>query len=173
MWILIQLMDLQDHLSIGLLGECLFNLSKPSPIRRKKIPMVHQGRPSLSVCGEDEILPTVVSMYMTDSEQRLPSRSEVLVCSEETTKCDIERFVRRAMLPCETKGIWFECCVAESVTQCNPIVYVFEIFCVFNVRLDLKIQSFGLRICSSLSFLMGSDGDGFGDLDYSIWHIVI
>lgn len=97
-------MDLEDHLSIGLLGATLFNLSLNSPVRRSKLPGLHHGRPNLLICGEDEIFPAVISIYMKDAKQPLPNRSEVLVCSAQTTKDDVERFVRRALCTCQTKG---------------------------------------------------------------------
>jgi len=66
---------------------------------RRELPATFEpGRPHLVVCAEHDTIPTLLSLYMTSPDQPLPTRSEVLLCHEETTKVDVELQLRRALL---------------------------------------------------------------------------
>nr|XP_039247899.1 E3 ubiquitin-protein ligase rnf213-alpha-like [Styela clava] len=93
--------DLEDYLSIEQLGKCLDNLSQEGQSHRQLIPGLRHGQPNLLVCNEEDILPTVLSLYMNNIDQPLPGRSEVVICNEETTADEVERFFRRAMCSCQ------------------------------------------------------------------------
>nr|XP_039257181.1 E3 ubiquitin-protein ligase rnf213-alpha-like [Styela clava] len=93
--------DLEDYLSIEQLGKCLHNLSQEGQSHRQLIPGLRHGQPNLLVCNEEDILPTVLSLYMNNIDQPLPGRSEVVICNEETTTDEVERFFRRAMCSCQ------------------------------------------------------------------------
>ncbi|XP_077967570.1 E3 ubiquitin-protein ligase rnf213-alpha-like isoform X2 [Styela clava] len=93
--------DLEDYLSIEQLGKCLHNLSQEGQSHRQLIPGLRHGQPNLLVCNEEDILPTVLSLYMNNIDQPLPGRSEVVICNEETTADEVERFFRRAMCSCQ------------------------------------------------------------------------
>ena len=75
----------------------LSNLCQPRDIHRNLLVGLSVKKPNLLVCDENDIIPTVLSLYLNDDEQPLPSRSEVLICSEETCEDEVERFMRRAM----------------------------------------------------------------------------
>ena len=67
------------------------------------------GRPNLIICAADIVWRTVLSIYMTSSEQPLPSTTEVLICSENTTGEEVELLLRRAITQAPDKGkLWCE-----------------------------------------------------------------
>ncbi|XP_077976279.1 E3 ubiquitin-protein ligase rnf213-alpha-like isoform X2 [Styela clava] len=102
-----RVITLQDSLSIEHFGRFLRYLHDGASqflVHRELMQPLHKGRPNLIVCPEHEILPTTLSLYMYNKEQPLPTRSEVLLCSEDTTADDVERFMRRAMCHCENIG---------------------------------------------------------------------
>ncbi|KAL9988404.1 hypothetical protein ACROYT_G002842 [Oculina patagonica] len=55
-----------------------------------------RGRPNLMLVPKDDVLATVLALYMHDKKQPLPNHEEVLICTPETTTEEIELLWRRA-----------------------------------------------------------------------------
>lgn len=60
-----------------------------------------KGKPNLLLCPVSDMLATIISIYAQNPDQPLPTVSEVLLCSPETTLEDVELFMKRAMLSCD------------------------------------------------------------------------
>nr|XP_039260123.1 E3 ubiquitin-protein ligase rnf213-alpha-like [Styela clava] len=106
-------LTLKDYLSVEHLGKFLTVLHaegnvRPNPHRKLSHNLI-TGRQNLLICRDDEVLQTVLSIYMEDNTQPLPTASEVLICGEETTSDEVERFMRRAMCKCDTNGQQIYC----------------------------------------------------------------
>nr|XP_039250627.1 E3 ubiquitin-protein ligase rnf213-alpha-like [Styela clava] len=98
--------DLQDSISIEHLGLFLDILSKTTAdkIYRELLSGLNHGQPNVLICNGDEILPTVLSLYLKSANQPLPSSSEVVICNEDTTADEVDRFMRRAMCDSSRNG---------------------------------------------------------------------
>ena len=57
-----------------------------------------EGKPNLVICPENDMFSTLLSIYMLSNKEKLPSLSEVLLCSENTSKDEVELFLRRAIM---------------------------------------------------------------------------
>jgi len=103
-----QVTSLSDCVSLEHLGEfltilCRINRFQAHP--KRELPDVcFAGRPNLIICAADIMWRTVLSIYMTSSEQPLPSATEVLICSENTTGEEVELLLRRAIIQAPNKG---------------------------------------------------------------------
>ncbi|XP_062570766.1 E3 ubiquitin-protein ligase RNF213-like isoform X2 [Saccostrea cucullata] len=88
-----------DFLSIDHLGMILETLYEQGngTIKRTLLDPLKCGKPNLIVCPRREILPMVLTLYMTDQNLPLPSRNEVLLCTDSTTKEEVTIFFRRAL----------------------------------------------------------------------------
>nr|XP_039261340.1 E3 ubiquitin-protein ligase rnf213-alpha-like isoform X1 [Styela clava] len=103
-----KVLTMQDYLSVEHLGKFLTHLHENHDIKHKVVkdlePPLEKGRPNLIVCQEAEIIPTLLSLYMKNRDQPLPTASEVLLCSKQTTSDEVERFMRRALCKCKSNG---------------------------------------------------------------------
>ncbi|KAK9530838.1 hypothetical protein VZT92_012317 [Zoarces viviparus] len=90
---------LNEYLDISSLAHFLSCLSETNQqhMIRNLPPVLQEGRPNLVLCPDVEVFTTVLSFYMQNPEQPLPSTDEVLVCREETTEEEVEIFLRRAL----------------------------------------------------------------------------
>ncbi|XP_077968820.1 E3 ubiquitin-protein ligase rnf213-alpha-like [Styela clava] len=89
-----------DFISMAHLGEFLTQLrhEKETDNLDRLLPWPLQpGQPNLHICSDQDMFFRVLSLYMDDSDQPLPTASEVLICTEKTTEDDVERFFCRAM----------------------------------------------------------------------------
>nr|XP_039269384.1 E3 ubiquitin-protein ligase rnf213-beta-like [Styela clava] len=99
--------DRKDFISMAHLGEFLTQLSHRNKIEKLKriLPWPLQpGQPNLLTCSDQDMLLRVISLYMEDLDQPLPTASEVLICTEKTTEDNVERFFCRAMSESENNG---------------------------------------------------------------------
>ena len=70
----------------------------PNFIPRRKFPSgLEPGKANLIICQESDLFTTLLSLYMHSSKESLPSLSEVQLCSDTTSKEEIELFLRRAI----------------------------------------------------------------------------
>nr|XP_039260808.1 E3 ubiquitin-protein ligase RNF213-like [Styela clava] len=103
-----KVLTMQDYLSVEHLGKFLTYLHENHEIKEKVTrsmePPFVKGRPNLIVHQEVEAIPILLSIFMKNSNQPLPTASEVLLCSEETTSEELERFMRRAICKCKSNG---------------------------------------------------------------------
>ncbi|KAL0964856.1 hypothetical protein UPYG_G00329960 [Umbra pygmaea] len=90
---------LTQHIDIATLARLLTCLSKMNKLHvKRKLPQaLQEGKPNLFVCRSTEVLSTTLAFYMDSPEQPLPSTDEVLLCREDTTKEQVEIFLRRAL----------------------------------------------------------------------------
>ncbi|XP_058476821.1 E3 ubiquitin-protein ligase rnf213-beta isoform X2 [Solea solea] len=90
---------LNEYLDISSLAHFLCCLSEMNQqyIVRNLPPILQDGKPNLLFCPSAEVFTTVLSFYTESPEQPLPSADEVLLCTEETTKEEVEIFLRRAL----------------------------------------------------------------------------
>uniref|UniRef100_A0A3P9PGV9 RING-type E3 ubiquitin transferase n=1 Tax=Poecilia reticulata TaxID=8081 RepID=A0A3P9PGV9_POERE len=85
-----------DILTLAQLLECLSETNSLHMIRNLP-PGLQVGKPNLVLCPSAEVFTTTLSFYMESPEQPLPSSDEVLVCREQTTREEVEIFLRRAL----------------------------------------------------------------------------
>ncbi|XP_054899206.1 E3 ubiquitin-protein ligase rnf213-beta [Poeciliopsis prolifica] len=90
---------LEESLDILTLAQLLECLSETNPLHmiRNLPPGLQVGKPNLVLCPSAEVFTTTLSFYMESPEQPLPSSDEVLVCREQTTREEVEIFLRRAL----------------------------------------------------------------------------
>ncbi|XP_068694646.1 E3 ubiquitin-protein ligase rnf213-alpha-like isoform X2 [Montipora foliosa] len=86
-------------LSLDDLGKVLNHLgSLGSKKRKRRHPRyLKKGKPNFVVIPKDDILGTVLSLYMHDTTQSLPLSEEVLICTSDTTAEEIELLWRRSL----------------------------------------------------------------------------
>nr|XP_039268822.1 E3 ubiquitin-protein ligase rnf213-beta-like [Styela clava] len=104
--------DRKDFISMAHLGEFLTQLRHRNKIKKLKriLPWpLREGLPNLVTCSDQDMLLRVLSLYMEDLDQPLPTASEVLICTEKTTEDDVERFFCRAMGESENSGSLLFC----------------------------------------------------------------
>lgn len=89
--------SMKDYLSIEHLGMILECLKSRDPLERTLPTYLKRGQPNLIVCPQNELLQTVLSLYMEDDEATLPTRKEVLLCTEDTTAEEVELLLLRAI----------------------------------------------------------------------------
>jgi hypothetical protein len=89
-----------SYVSLDILGRALQQLASSSPISPKRsfaTDHFHLGEPNLLVVPQDEIFSTILSLYMSDPEQSLPSAQEVLICSSSTLLEEVCLFWRKVL----------------------------------------------------------------------------
>ncbi|XP_078381354.1 E3 ubiquitin-protein ligase rnf213-alpha-like isoform X3 [Oculina patagonica] len=88
-----------EFLSLDELGKLLLHLtSQGSKKGRRRYPRyVKRGKPNFVVVPKDDIFGTVLSLYMHDTSQSLPTSEEVLICTSDTTAEEIELLWRRSL----------------------------------------------------------------------------
>ncbi|PFX29705.1 E3 ubiquitin-protein ligase RNF213 [Stylophora pistillata] len=86
-------------LSLHELGKLLLHLASQGSKRgRRLIPRyLKRGKPNFFVVPKDDVLGTLLSLYMHDSSQSLPTTEEVLICTSDTTAEEIELLWRRSL----------------------------------------------------------------------------
>ncbi|XP_070579262.1 E3 ubiquitin-protein ligase rnf213-alpha-like [Ptychodera flava] len=91
--------SVQEYLSLEHLGKILQIIAEKgdSKASRQRPICLNEGKPSLIVRPAGEILNTVLSFYMTDTNTPLPSYDEVLLCTQQTTLEEVVLLWRRAM----------------------------------------------------------------------------
>ncbi|XP_053396012.1 E3 ubiquitin-protein ligase rnf213-alpha-like [Mercenaria mercenaria] len=91
--------NVKDYLSLEHLGIILGYLAEKNThvMERSLPPGLKEGLPNLVVCPSDDVLPTTLSIYMTEKEQPLPQSDEILMCTPATTKDEVDIFWRRAL----------------------------------------------------------------------------
>ncbi|XP_015244846.1 PREDICTED: E3 ubiquitin-protein ligase RNF213 [Cyprinodon variegatus] len=97
---------LDESLDIVRLAHLLMCLSETNQqhMIRNLPPVLQEGKPNLVLCPSAEVFTTTLSFYMESPELPLPSFDEVLVCREQTTKEDVELFLRRALCQTSTEN---------------------------------------------------------------------
>ncbi|XP_077056473.1 E3 ubiquitin-protein ligase rnf213-beta isoform X2 [Siphateles boraxobius] len=97
---------LNHHVDVETLGRFLSNLSDMNQmhIKRKIPPIIQEGRPNLVQCSDAELISTTLSFYAESPHHPLPTTDEVLMCQEETTKEEVEIFLRRCLLQGTASG---------------------------------------------------------------------
>ncbi|XP_060084373.1 E3 ubiquitin-protein ligase rnf213-alpha-like [Ylistrum balloti] len=91
--------SVSDYLSVehlGLVLRCLAS-KETFAVRRHLIQSFKEGVPNLIICPQNDILNTVLTIYMNDRQEPLPQPDEVLVCSSHTTLDQLDIFWRRAV----------------------------------------------------------------------------
>ncbi|KAH3728508.1 hypothetical protein DPMN_054465, partial [Dreissena polymorpha] len=89
--------NISDYLSLEHLGIVLKHLAERGTVERKLAKGYIEGEPNLIICPTEEILKVTLSIYLHDKDQPLPMSDEVLVCSSNTTKDEVEIFWRRSI----------------------------------------------------------------------------
>ncbi|RMX46188.1 hypothetical protein pdam_00007847 [Pocillopora damicornis] len=91
--------EISQYLTLTQLGSILRELSVLGigATPRTFPAFLKRGRPNLMLVPEDDILATVLALYMHDKKQPLPSHAEVLLCTPYTTTEEIELLWRRAI----------------------------------------------------------------------------
>ncbi|XP_062507501.1 E3 ubiquitin-protein ligase rnf213-alpha-like isoform X2 [Corticium candelabrum] len=89
-----------SYLSMDVLGQILQLLapSSPQPLKRSfSICSFRAGEPNLISAPRNEVLPTVLELYMIDTRMALPTAHEVLLCSSSTSIEEVCLLWRRAI----------------------------------------------------------------------------
>ncbi|XP_060604557.1 E3 ubiquitin-protein ligase RNF213-like [Ruditapes philippinarum] len=91
--------SIQDYLSLEHLGLILKHLAAKDSrlIKRSLPPSFSVGEPNVLVCPSADVIVTTLSMYMRDRHQPLPQSDEILLCTDKTTKDEVDIFWRRAI----------------------------------------------------------------------------
>ncbi|XP_021363650.1 E3 ubiquitin-protein ligase rnf213-alpha-like, partial [Mizuhopecten yessoensis] len=91
--------SVSDYLSVEHLGLVLRYLAGKESfgVKRFLIQSFKEGVPNLIICPQNDILNTVLTIYMNDGQQPLPQPDEVLICSSHTTLDQLDIFWRRAV----------------------------------------------------------------------------
>ncbi|KAH1172131.1 hypothetical protein KIL84_007749, partial [Mauremys mutica] len=89
------------YISLDVFGEMLKYLTSPeTAVIERNLPVgLEAGKPCLVTCKEEQMLPSMLSVYTHSEGAPLPTYDEVLVCTPETEEEDIELIVRRALSP--------------------------------------------------------------------------
>ncbi|XP_030418159.1 E3 ubiquitin-protein ligase RNF213-like isoform X2 [Gopherus evgoodei] len=89
------------YISLDVFGEMLKYLTSPeTAVIERNLPVgLEAGKPCLVTCKEEQMLPSLLSVYRHSKGAPLPTYDEVLVCTPETEEEDIELIVRRALSP--------------------------------------------------------------------------
>ncbi|KAH1171819.1 hypothetical protein KIL84_007437, partial [Mauremys mutica] len=89
------------YISLDVFGEMLKYLTSPeTAVIERNLPVgLEAGKPCLVTCKEEQMLPSMLSVYTHSERAPLPTYDEVLVCTPETEEEEIELIVRRALSP--------------------------------------------------------------------------
>ncbi|XP_071066939.1 E3 ubiquitin-protein ligase RNF213 isoform X2 [Dasypus novemcinctus] len=95
---------LPNCLDLDALGRCLARLASLGgpPVERPLPRGLQVGQPNLVVCGQAEVLPAALAVYMQAPEQPLPTYDEVLLCTPDTSFEEVALLLRRCLAP----GVW-------------------------------------------------------------------
>ena len=123
---LFQLTSHEDCLSLEICGNFLTGLAKHCNQLHDREWSGHftDGKPNLLICRQPkDVLLVLLSLYMQSPDQGLPSSSEVLLCSEDTSAEDVELLFRRAVgLQADTGQLWIMliriCCIRMRIIHC-------------------------------------------------------
>ncbi|XP_053396335.1 E3 ubiquitin-protein ligase rnf213-alpha-like isoform X2 [Mercenaria mercenaria] len=91
--------NIRDYLSLEHLGLILKYLARKDTreISRSLPPGFKEGQPNLIICPSGDVLMTTLSVYKMDKDQPLPQSDEILVCTANTTRDEVDIFWRRAI----------------------------------------------------------------------------
>ncbi|XP_053396010.1 E3 ubiquitin-protein ligase rnf213-alpha-like [Mercenaria mercenaria] len=91
--------NIRDYLSLEHLGLILKYLARKDTreIARSLPPGFKEGQPNLIICPSGDVLMTSLSVFMMDKDQPLPQSDEILTCTANTTKDEVDIFWRRAI----------------------------------------------------------------------------
>ena len=91
--------EIKTHLSLNQLGQVLLSLHKKAALKPAyNVPHhIKLGQPNLIVVSEGDVIPTVLDFYRQNHSTPLPTASEVLICSGETTAEEVILWWRRAI----------------------------------------------------------------------------
>ncbi|XP_022796391.1 E3 ubiquitin-protein ligase rnf213-alpha-like isoform X1 [Stylophora pistillata] len=142
--------EISQYLTLTQLGNILRELSVlgSEAVARNFPAFLKRGRPNLMLVPKDDILATVLALYMHDKKQPLPSHEEVLLCTPNTTTEEIELLWRRATGDVEGR---FYCLVHADVLDFSVSKQAVEMLSVVTQGLAGKDgEHYGLVvICSS------------------------
>lgn len=91
--------DTVDSVSVEHLGYVLQYMTEKRATRSGRCtpPGLARGQPHLIVCPHDHVLYATLSLYMADPDYPMPTRNEVLVCTEQTSLEEVELLLQRAV----------------------------------------------------------------------------
>ncbi|PFX19442.1 E3 ubiquitin-protein ligase RNF213 [Stylophora pistillata] len=142
--------EISQYLTLTQLGKILKELSVLGigATARTFPAFLKRGRPNLMLVPKDDILATVLALYMHDKKQPLPSHEEVLLCTPDTTTEEIELLWRRAIGDVEGR---FYCLVHADALDFSVSKQAVHILSVVTQGLAGKAgEHYGLVvICSS------------------------
>ncbi|XP_053396009.1 E3 ubiquitin-protein ligase rnf213-alpha-like [Mercenaria mercenaria] len=141
--------NIRDYLSLEHLGLILKYLARKDTreVSRSLPPGFKEGQPNLIICPSGDVLMTSLSVYMMDKDQPLPQSDEILICTANTTKDEVDIFWRRAIfdgarkIHCLVNADMLDYDVSEVAERCLE-EYLLEVH-----YLDLKYRL--LVICGS------------------------
>ncbi|XP_060597648.1 E3 ubiquitin-protein ligase rnf213-alpha-like, partial [Ruditapes philippinarum] len=118
--------NIRDYLSLEHLGLILKYLSmkETSEVCRSLPPGYKEGQPNLIICPSGDVLMTTLSIYMMDKDQPLPQSDEILMCTPNTTKDEVDIFWRRAIfdggrkIHCLVNADMLDYDVSEAAERC-------------------------------------------------------
>ncbi|XP_068024256.1 E3 ubiquitin-protein ligase rnf213-alpha-like [Melanerpes formicivorus] len=89
------------YIGVDVLGETLKKLValETTHVERSLPVGLEEGKPLLIMCKEEEMLPSMLSVYRHTEAAPLPSYDEVLVCTPDTEEEEVELLLRRALSP--------------------------------------------------------------------------
>ena len=73
------------------------SIENPRPITRVCPAYLETKQPNLLLCPSDQIVSTVLGLYMNSWDQPLPNNDEIIFCTSRTTSEDLELFWTRAL----------------------------------------------------------------------------
>ncbi|XP_053390338.1 E3 ubiquitin-protein ligase rnf213-alpha-like, partial [Mercenaria mercenaria] len=127
--------NIRDYLSLEHLGLILKYLAikDTSEMSRSLPPGFKEGQPNLIICPSGDVLLTTLSVYMMDKDQPLPQSDEILMCTSQTTKDEVDIFWRRAIfdgarkIHCLVNADMLDYDVSEAVERCLE-EYLLEVY---------------------------------------------
>ncbi|XP_053396339.1 E3 ubiquitin-protein ligase rnf213-alpha-like isoform X2 [Mercenaria mercenaria] len=102
----------------------LMFLSGTSELSRTLPPGFKEDQPNLIICPSGDVLMTTLSVYMMDKDQPLPKPDEILLCTNKTTKDEVDIFWRRAIfdgggkIHCLMNADMLDYDVSEAAERC-------------------------------------------------------
>ncbi|XP_060561077.1 E3 ubiquitin-protein ligase RNF213-like, partial [Ruditapes philippinarum] len=141
--------NIRDYLSLEHLGLILKYLARKDTkeVSRSLPPGFKEGKPNLIICPSGDVLMTTLSIYMMDRDQPLPMSDEILLCTPNTTKDEVDIFWRRAIfdggrkIHCLVNADMLDYDVSEAAERCLE-EYLLEVY-----QQELKYRLF--VICGS------------------------
>ncbi|XP_060586365.1 E3 ubiquitin-protein ligase rnf213-alpha-like [Ruditapes philippinarum] len=142
--------NIRDYLSLEHLGLILKYLARKDIKEVSRLlPLgFKEGQPNLIICPSGDVLMTTLSIYMMDRDQPLPMSDEILLCTPNTTKDEVDIFWRRAIfdggrkIHCLVNADMLDYDVSEAAERCLE-EYLLEVY--HNKDLNYRL----LVICGS------------------------